>query len=105
LERFSFFVIHTGLDDGFDETVPGVIPESVNDVGDMALGIDGQWMVRPPERCAQGHLLVGNCIVAAQPCRCQDRHMSWCCETCSHVTYGPALGENCSLLHGPARVR
>ncbi len=31
--------------------------------------------------------------------------MSWYCDDCGHITYGPALGENCSLLHGPARVR
>lgn len=51
----------------------------MNDIGDMVLGINGQWMVRLPGRCANGHLLAENCIVAAQPCSCQDRHMSWSC--------------------------
>ncbi len=78
---------------------------AVNEVGDMVLGINGEWMVRPPENCGCGHLLAGNCIVAAQPCSCQDRHMSWRCDTCGHITYGPALGPDCDLLNGAARVR
>ena len=71
----------------------------------MVLGINGEWMVRPPEKCGSGHLLAGNCIVAAQPCSCRDRHMSWFCDTCGHITYGPALGPGCDLLNGAARVR
>lgn len=75
------------------------------EVGDLVLGTDGRWMVRPPERCGSGHLLRGNCILAAQPCSCGDRHLSWRCETCEHITYGPALGVDCVVLDGPARVR
>jgi hypothetical protein len=78
---------------------------AVSEVGDMVLGTDGQWMIRPPEKCAGGHVLAGHCIVASQPCSCQDRHLSWSCDRCRHTTYGPALGESCSLLHGPVRVR
>jgi hypothetical protein len=79
--------------------------KEMNEVGDLVLGIDGQWMVRPPERCANGHPLAGRCIVATQPCRCQDRHVSWCCDQCGHITFGPPLGVDCDPLNGPARVR
>ncbi|MGB8206933.1 MAG: hypothetical protein WCF69_04875, partial [Mycobacterium sp.] len=75
----------------------------MNEVGDMVLSIDGRWMIRPPERCPNGHTLAGRCIVAAMPCSCGDRHLSWYCEVCEHVTFGPPLGVNCAVLHGPAR--
>jgi hypothetical protein len=62
------------------------------EVGDMVVGTDGKWMIRPPQRCAQGHLLVGNCLVAAQPYSFGDRHLSWTCDRCEYVVYGPAAG-------------
>jgi hypothetical protein len=74
-------------------------------VGDLVLSTEGSWMVRPPEFCANRHRLAGNCIVSSQPCRCQDRHVSWSCNSCGHVTYGPMLGPACNLLDGPAWVR
>jgi hypothetical protein len=77
----------------------------MNEVGELVIGTDGSVMVRPPEECSNGHLLAGRCIVAAQPCSCGDRHLSWCCNTCGHVTFGPALGPDCSVINGPARVR
>lgn len=77
----------------------------VNDIGDMVLGTDGSYMIRPPERCANGHQLAGHCIVASTLCSCQDRHLSWSCDRCGHITYGPPLEKDCSHLHGPARVR
>jgi hypothetical protein len=36
-------------------------------------------------------------------CSC-GRHLTWRCE-CGAVTYGPPLGEGCSLLNGSARMR
>ena len=77
----------------------------MREVGDLVLSTDGAWMVRPPERCANGHQLAGHCIVGTLPCRCQDRHLTWCCDACGHITYGPALGVNCSVMNGPAAVR
>ena len=77
----------------------------MHEVGDMVRGVNGDWMIRPPEKCTNGHTLAGRCIVAAMPCSCGDRHLSWCCNTCGHVTYGPALGVNCEVLQGPARIR
>jgi hypothetical protein len=74
------------------------------DIGDLVRSTTGQWMVRPPERCGNGHLLAGHCIVGTLPCHCQDRHLTWCCDECGHITYGPALGANCSVINGPARV-
>ena len=74
-------------------------------VGDLVPGVDGSWMVRPPERCANGHLLRGRCIVGTTACSCQDRHLTWTCDVCQDTTYGPALGSHCDVLHGPARVR
>jgi hypothetical protein len=47
--------------------------------------------------------LSGRTIVGTIACSC-GRHLTWRCE-CGAVTYGPALGEGCSLLNGPARVR
>jgi hypothetical protein len=43
------------------------------EVGDLVLGVDGQWMVRPPERCGAGHLLRGHCLVGSMICLCQVR--------------------------------
>lgn len=85
--------------DEFDKVaqVPGV--------GDLVLSTEGSWMVRPPELCANRHRLGGNCLVSATPCQCQSRHMSWSCNSCGHVTYGPALGPQCNLMNGPAWVR
>lgn len=77
----------------------------MHDVGDLVLSTGGEWMVRPPERCANGHRLAGRCIVGTMPCRCQDRHLTWCCDACGDITFGPALGVDCALLNGPARVR
>jgi hypothetical protein len=77
----------------------------MSEVGDMVRGVNGEYMIRPPEKCANGHTLHGHCIVAAQPCSCGDRHLSWCCNTCEHVTFGPPLGADCSVMNGPARVR
>jgi hypothetical protein len=45
------------------------------EVGDLVAGADGSWMVRPPERCANGHVLRGQCIVGTSPCSCGDRHL------------------------------
>jgi hypothetical protein len=75
------------------------------EVGDLVAGADGSWMVRPPERCANGHVLRGRCIVGTSPCSCQDRHLTWTCNECGDTTFGPALGLDCSLLHGAARIR
>ena len=61
-------------------------------------------MARPPQHCPRGHrLLPGRMLVGSIACSC-GRHLTWRCE-CGAVTYGPALGEGCSLLDGPARVR
>jgi hypothetical protein len=57
-----------------------------------------------PTRCPRGHpLRVDRTIVRAIPCAC-GRHTFWRCH-CGAVTYGPPLGDGCSLLDGPARVR
>jgi hypothetical protein len=77
----------------------------MDEVGELVVSTDGAVMVRPPERCANGHLLAGRCIVGALPCSCQDRHMTWRCNVCADVTFGPALGPDCSVMNGPARVR
>jgi hypothetical protein len=76
----------------------------MNEVGDVIRGIDGDYMIRPPEASANGHRIADRCIAAAQPCSCSDRHISWYCEQCEHVTYGPSLGVNCEVLHRPTLV-
>jgi hypothetical protein len=74
-------------------------------VGDLVLSSGGEWMVRPPERCGNGHPITpGRVLVGTAVCACQDRHLTWTCD-CGDTTYGPALGVECSLLNGPAAVR
>jgi hypothetical protein len=79
--------------------------DAMSEVGELVLSTDGQWMVRPPQRCGNGHQLAGRCIVGTLACSCGDRHLTWCCDACKHTTYGPSLGLDCSVLNGPARVR
>jgi hypothetical protein len=77
----------------------------MNEVGELVLGTDGRWMIRPPQYCGNGHRLAGRCIVGTMPCRCQDRHLTWRCDTCGDITFGPSLGPDCDPLNGPARLR
>jgi hypothetical protein len=73
-------------------------------VGELVRSTTGQWMVRPPLRCPRGHRLrPGHVLVGSIACSC-GRHLTRRCE-CGAVTYGPGLGDGCSLLDGPARVR
>lgn len=77
----------------------------MHSVGDLVLGTDGRYMVRPPERCGNGHpirpghVLVGTCV-----CGCGDRHLAWTCD-CGSTVYGPAFGPHCFVMDGPAWVR
>jgi hypothetical protein len=65
---------------------------------------NGAWMVRPPQHCPRGHRLrPGHTIVGTSACAC-GRHLTWRRE-CGAVTYGPALGEGCRVLDGPAAIR
>jgi hypothetical protein len=57
-----------------------------HEVGDLVLSIDGEWMVLPPEKCGRGHRIVGNCLVSTHVCSCQDRHLSWSCNSCDDVS-------------------
>ncbi len=73
-------------------------------VGELVRSTSGAWMVRPPQVCERGHRLVpGRVLVGSVACSC-GRHISWRCE-CGAMTYGPDLGDECTLLHGPAHVR
>lgn len=75
--------------------------EGVNGIGDCVRSTDGRWMVRPPERCADGHLLVlGRVLVGTAACSCGDRHLSWMCD-CGAVTYGPELGARLFVVERP----
>jgi hypothetical protein len=75
-------------------------------VGDLVLSTNGSVMVRPPLRCGNGHPITpGHVLVGSTPCACGERrHLTWLCD-CGSMTYGPALWLDCSVLHGPARVR
>ena len=76
-----------------------------SEVGDLVLSSGGEWMVRPPERCGNGHPITpGHVLVGTAVCACQDRHLTWLCE-CGSMVYGPELGERCELIYGAARVR
>ena len=76
----------------------------MHDVGDL-VSDRGEWMVRPPEYCRNGHLLRGHCLVGTMVCACQDRHVTWTCNRCGNPVFGPALGPHCAILNGPARIR
>ena len=77
----------------------------MNEVGDLVLNTKGQWMVRPPERCGNGHPITGGrVLVGTMVCSCGDRHLTLECD-CGSIVYGPALGLDCSVLNGPARIR
>lgn len=77
----------------------------MHEIGDLVLSSTGHWMVRAAEFCRNRHVLQGNCLVGTAVCACRDRHLTWCCNACGDVIYGPALGPHCSLLNGPAAVR
>jgi phosphate transport system protein len=57
-------------------------------------------VARTPTRCPRGHPLRVDRTIA---CSC-GRRTIWRCH-CGAVTYGPPLGDGCSLLAGAARVR
>jgi hypothetical protein len=77
----------------------------MHEVGDLVLGIDCSWMVRPPERYGNGHPITpGRVLVGTAVRACQDRHLTWSCE-CGSKVYEPALGPHCAVLDGPARIR
>jgi hypothetical protein len=76
------------------------------EVGRLVLSTGGQWMVRPPQQCRNGHPLTpGRVLVGTMACSCGERrHLTWLCD-CGDMTYGPALGVSCSILNGPALIR
>ena len=51
---------------------------SVHDAEDLVLCTDGSWMVRRPERCANGHPITpGHVLVGRIACACGERrHLS-----------------------------
>ena len=76
-----------------------------DEVGELVIGTDGACMVRPPQRCGNGHLIrPGHVLVGTAVCSCGDRHITWTCD-CGSTVYGPELGLQCSVMDGPARVR
>jgi len=73
------------------------------EVGDLVRSDRGEWMVRPPELCGNGHRIrPGHVLVGTAVCACQDRRITW---RCGSTMYGPPLGAGCWVLDGPARVR
>jgi hypothetical protein len=84
---------------------PTLTPVEGSEVANLVRSRDGQWFVRPPERCGNGHPITpGRVLVGTAVCACQDRHLTWSCE-CGSTVYGPELGPGCAVLDGPARVR
>jgi hypothetical protein len=80
-------------------------PREWSEVGDLVLSTGGEWMVRPPERCGNGHPITpGHVLVGTAVCSCQDRHLTWMCD-CGSTVYGATLGPDCNVMNGPARVR
>ena len=77
-----------------------------HEIGRLVRSTGGQWMVRPPQRCGNGHqLMPGRVLVGSMVCGCGERrHLTWLCE-CGNISYGPELGPDCTVMNGPARVR
>lgn len=66
------------------------------------------WAETPPAACPNGHAFVAGVVqVGTQMCGGlhPGQHRTYYCTECGHVTYRPALGSACRLLHGPAGVR
>jgi hypothetical protein len=61
-------------------------------------------MLLAAERYGHGHRLAGDFLVATHVCSCQDRLLSWSCNTCGDSVNGHPLGDHCEVLHGAARV-
>jgi hypothetical protein len=76
------------------------------EVGRSVRSTTDQWMVRPPQRCGNGHPITpGHVLVGSMACACGERrHLTWVCD-CGITCYGPPLGLDCSVLNGPAAVR
>ena len=65
-------------------------------VGALVRCTDGAYMVRPPQDCPVGHRLQpGHMLVGSIACSCGG-HITWSCH-CGATTYGPLLGDGCSL--------
>jgi hypothetical protein len=76
-------------------------------VGQLVRTSVGTWITKAPTRCLNGHPLGGGQVLVGHQA-CQDGpggHTTWTCRTCDETVYGPPLGPNCELLHGPAAVR
>jgi hypothetical protein len=72
----------------------------MSEVGELVLSVDGQWMVRPPTHCGNGHPITpGHVLVGTAVCQCHDRHLTWSCE-CGSTVYGPSLGAGCTVMNG-----
>jgi hypothetical protein len=71
----------------------------MHDIGDLVRCTDGSVMVRPPERCTNGHPLKGRCLVGTVVCTCQDRHLTWTCDRCADTVFGPADTPASGLQH------
>lgn len=77
------------------------------EVGDLVRTTVDTWITRPPARCPNGHALdAGRVLVGHEACAGHGGgHTTWTCRTCEATVYGPALGEHCRTLTGPAAVR
>jgi hypothetical protein len=78
-----------------------------NEIGDLVRSTTGQWIIRPPTRCPNGHRLgAGQVLVGHEACLGHGSgHYTWTCRTCDATVYGPPRGEHCTALDGPAAVR
>src|ERR1700756_3781030 len=57
-------------------------------VGELVQSTSGQWMIRAPQHCAEGHRLrPGHMVVVTIACSC-GRHLTWRCEG-GAVSYRP----------------
>ena len=70
-------------------------------VGELIKFPSSRLPARPPLRCPRGHLMrPERMLVGSAACSC-GHHQTWRCH-CGAVTYGPELGEKCTLVRRAA---
>ncbi len=75
-------------------------------IGDLVPAPSGKWTVTAPTHCGTGHPLgPEQVLVGHAPCLNCGGHTIWRCRECDATVYGPAVGDGCSILNGPAAVR
>lgn len=85
--------------EGIGDVFGGYEMRDRHEIGSLVRSTGGEWMVRPPQRCGNGHPLTPGHVLVGE-----RRHLTWLCD-CGDTRHGPPLGLDCTVLNGPAAVR